>query len=159
MGPSWEFDGYADRYVLRKYVDPEPSHGSWGSEEEPLVVYLTIYLNDGGILRMNNVSRSNGTVFAWGWGFTLEYELIAVVEGNLTFGFNNFTWDGSYNCSNPYNFSFAINNNVTLWCYFEPITVGNGVTSVGIEQKFVGLMFLGFFIALPIIIILKKKGI
>jgi len=31
--PDYVFEGYIDAWRVRKYVDPEPAHGSWGSEE------------------------------------------------------------------------------------------------------------------------------
>ena len=41
--PDWDNSGvagassnvYADDYFVRNYVEPEPSHGAWGSEETP----------------------------------------------------------------------------------------------------------------------------
>jgi len=33
--PDYVIQGYIDAWRVRKYVDPEPSHGSWGSEETP----------------------------------------------------------------------------------------------------------------------------
>jgi len=35
-------DAYIDWVLVRKYVDPEPSHGSWGSEEQSEVTEVTV---------------------------------------------------------------------------------------------------------------------
>ncbi|GAI35706.1 unnamed protein product, partial [marine sediment metagenome] len=31
--PSTELESYANEYIIRKYVLPEPTHGDWGAEE------------------------------------------------------------------------------------------------------------------------------
>jgi len=39
-------DVYVDWIFIRKYVDPEPSHGAWGIEETPLIYKISGYTRD-----------------------------------------------------------------------------------------------------------------
>ena len=128
---------YHDIVAIGKYVDPEPSHGAWGNEETTL--FVTFYNNTGGILRVNNVTTANGTV-TWYDNQTI-IELVAIVEGNLTYGFGNFTWDSTYNISNPYNYTVIFGvSNLTLWCYFAVFADG-----ISVEERAFGT--LGFVVA------------
>jgi len=78
---------------------------------------VTFYNNTGGILRADNVTVANGTETEYANETVIE--LIAIVEGNLTYGFDNFTWNGNYNYSNPslWTITYGVSN-LTLWCYF-----------------------------------------
>lgn len=116
---------------VAKYVSPEPVHGIWGIEEaEVIVSYLTYYHTGGGIIRVDNVTMTNGTEEYHVNNTLIEFEIVAIVEGNLTFGFDNFTWASSYNYSNPYNFSLIVTGNTTLWAYFVPLEEGGVLPSV-----------------------------
>ena len=119
-----------DYFYIRKYVVPEPAHGDWGIEEEPYISksFLTFYNSSGGIFRVDNATVANGTEIEYDNDTLIEFEIVAIVEGNMTYGFNNFTWNGNYNYTNPYNFSYIIIANTTLWIYFGEIIVGNGET-------------------------------
>lgn len=61
---------------------------------------VTFYFNEGGIFRVDNATITNGTSTAYANGTVIE--LIAIVEGNLTYGFNNFSWNisGSWDILN-----------------------------------------------------------
>lgn len=116
--------------------------------------YLTIYFTNGGILRRDNATMTNGTELSYANNTLVAFELVAIVEGNMTYGFNNFTWDSSYNISNPYDFNETITGNLTLWTYFEPITAGAGSFSVGIGA---GLVLGLTFMIIIFVVALKKK--
>jgi len=116
--------------------------------------YVTFYNNSGGILRVNNVTITNGTKNSYPNNTILE--LIAIVEGNLTYGFANFTWDSNYNISNPYN--LTVSKNLTLWCYFGNIS-GNGVDTNGslIVGLILGLGISGILgIAIIAVVVAKR---
>lgn len=85
-----------------------------------IVYSVSFYHSSGGTFRVNNATMANETEHSYGAGTVLE--LLAIVEGNLTYGFNNFTWDASYNISNPYD--LTVSSNLTVWCYFEPFEAG-----------------------------------
>jgi len=78
---------------------------------------VTFYFTDGGVLRVDNVTIVNGTVNNYPNGTVIE--LVAIVEGNLTYGFNKFTWDSNSSTSNPYN--LTVTADLTAWCYFGEI--------------------------------------
>ena len=84
----------------------------------PSLWHLTFYYNEGGFLRVDNVTIANGTENSYINGTIIE--LIALVEGNLTYGFINFSWDSNYNISNPS--ILIISSNLTIWCYFYSIS-------------------------------------
>lgn len=119
-------------------------------------LYLTFYHNNGGVLRVNNVTRTNGTEVAF-YNNTVV-ELVAIIEGNNTYTFSNFTWDSNSNSSNPYN--LTVTQNLTVWCYFRLAEVGAGALALNSTLLFLGmLMGLGLlFIIIGIMVERKWKS-
>lgn len=114
--------------------------------------FISFAFNDGGLFRVDNVTIANNTETEYGNGSILE--LLAIVEGNLTFGFNNFTWNIGFSILNPYN--FTVSANASIWCYFEPfisVEVAVGGFSVGIGAG----LILGLGLCLIIGIAVGKK--
>lgn len=108
--------------------------------------YITFYENSGGIMRYDNGALTNTTEKAYINNTLVTFEIIAIVEGNMTYGFNNFTYNGNYNCSNPFDFNETITANMTLWVYFGEIT-GEGVPKytwmfyVGVVCLIIGVLY------------------
>jgi len=76
--------------------------------------FVTFYRSNGGILRVNDTTVSNGTQTEYLNGTILE---LAGLTSNASFVWLNFTWD-SYNAtSNPFN--LTVTSNATVWCYFS----------------------------------------
>jgi hypothetical protein len=135
-----------------KYVDGEPAHGSWGVEETLVIFsYITLYYPAGGIVRIDNATVANGTKLAYVNNTVASFELVAVVEGNLTYGFDNYTWNGNYSYSNPYDFSLTIVRNMTLWVYFVDLEGSTGI----IALIFIGVMVVA--VACPLILWMAVK--
>jgi len=80
----------------------------------PILLSVTFYFNEGGILRVNNATMVNGTNRFYGNGTFLE---LASLPLNSTYVFSSFTWDNSNATTNPYN--LTITENLTVWCYFS----------------------------------------
>lgn len=155
--------GLDGKYEEVRYSDTDRD-GSWvetsyeseidhlldfGTEESPALPTLTFYNNTGGIFRVDNVTIANETQREYGNNTLIEFEIVAIVEGNMTYGFNNFTYNGNYNYSNPFDFSETITANMTLWVYFGEITVGDGVPQYT-WMFYIGIVF--FIIGLACII-------
>jgi hypothetical protein len=81
----------SDNYIIRKYVDPEPTHGSWGIEERPTQILVdpsitTAILNNDYIVYVN----VTGVTDLYGWEFQLNYSntildltSVSIVSGGL----------------------------------------------------------------------------
>ena len=148
--PKLEFEWL----FIAKYVSPEPVHGSWGIEEtEVIISYLTIYHTAGGIVRVNNATVANGTENWYTNNTVVEFEVIALVEGNLTYGFDNYTYAAYYNYSNPFNLSFTITENTTLWTYFVELEEGGVLPSI----LFTGLAIVAGTFLFTLFLVWEKK--
>jgi len=113
----------------------------------PLLPYnITFYFNEGGILRVDNMTITNSSSQSYFNGSIIE--LVAIAEGNLTYGFNNFTWNSNSNVSNPYD--LTITSDLTVWCYFGNIT--NGIDTNGsFTTGFLFAFMVGSIMVIPVI--------
>jgi len=104
---------------VAKYVDPEPAHGSWGTEETSRK-YITFNFTVGGEIAYYNWNASafsqpaNGSEIIFLNGTILK--LMAIPE-NESYVFKSWNWTGGSSTSNPYN--YTVTANMTIWCYFE----------------------------------------
>lgn len=79
---------------------------------------VTFYFNEGGIFRVDCVTKSNGSSNNY-----VNFEVIelSALTQNESYIFKNFICNGySYNV-NPHN--LTITNNFTIWCYFDTFTI------------------------------------
>jgi len=76
--------------------------------------YVTFYFTEGGILRLDNPTTSNGTQVEFLNG--TQIELAGLVQ-NASYIWLNYTWGASNATSNPYN--LTVTQNATVWCYFS----------------------------------------
>jgi hypothetical protein len=162
---NYQSDGYAginargssnsefEFFALRKYVVPEPSHGAWGSEEA-MIYYVTFYNNTGGKFLYNSTIASNGTELPFSNNTVLT--LISAPDGNLTYGFDNFTWDATSTITNVYN--LTVNSNLTIWCYFGEFVGGVAPGLVVIARNtLLSMVFVVLVFAVIIYLVIKKK--
>jgi len=122
-------------YAVSSYNDGYAFQGDADIENLDLQLipmrYVTFYYNDGGILRVDNVTISNGTQNEYLNGTVLE--LVSIPQ-NSTCVFSHFLWDSSNSTTNPYD--LTIPSNLTVWCYFSVPEGGYG----GIPFLFFGLV-------------------
>jgi len=110
-----------------------------------LGTYVNFYYNEGGILRVDNVTLTNGTQNAYGNGTVLE---LASLPLNSTYIFYYFEWNGNNATTNPYN--LTITSNMTVWLYFS-------VPSVDGVYMGYGLAFLTLIVGLVIGLLLSLR--
>jgi len=115
--------------------------------ENLLFSFYTIIFrfNNGGILRVNNITFTNGTSKGYNNGTILE--LVSIPQ-NSSFVFSYFEWDSNNATTNPYN--LTITSNMTVWLYFS-------VPSVDGVYMGYGLVLLGLIIGLVIGVLLGSK--
>lgn len=115
--------------------------------------HVSFYFNYGGQFRVNNGTVTNGTTSDYQDGATLE---LVAVPMNRSFIFLNFTWDGSYNDSNPYA-PLTVTTDLTVWCYFAdppPEKLGLGPNT---PVLFVGFFVVLLVLAIPLVYALSKR--
>jgi len=115
------------------------------------IVSLTFFFMEGGQFRIDNATLTNGTKREYGEGSVVILEFQAL-PFNASWVFLNFTWDSSYNDTNPYAFNETIYSNMTVWCIFKDPPL-KGKTPL----LFVGLAVVGALIAIPLLIALSKR--
>lgn len=135
-----------DYMFVYKWILNGPVNAEWGIEEG-FGYTVSFYFTDGGIIRRNNVTLANGTQLFYSNNTVVEFELAAIVEGNLTYGFDNYTWNGNYNYSNPHDFNLTVLGNVTVWSYFVELEEGGVIPS---SILFVGIVFLALIVGIPV---------
>lgn len=101
-----------DWVAVRKFVDPEPSHGAWGSEEGEFL--LTFRFNEGGQFRVNGTIVTDGQEVYYVDGEVAE--LLGIPDAS--YSFDEFTWDGESYSDNPL-LELTVESSLTVWCYFE----------------------------------------
>jgi len=108
---------YFDVVCWGKYVEPEPSHDAWGSEET--IYSVNFRFNVGGQFRVDNATVTNGTTYSYTKNGTV-YELVAIPK-NSSYVFVSFNWSSS-SVTNPYN--LTVTQNETVWCIFDSTPEG-----------------------------------
>lgn len=97
--------------------------------QEPIYVYMDLYFMEGGQFRLDNATFVNGTQYEYENETVVGWEFLAV-PFNVSWLFLNFTWDGSYNSTNPYDFNATLYGNLSVWCVFGVVSGGDGVKFV-----------------------------
>jgi len=127
----------SDAWIKASYESGRDDLLDFGPEDTGIIYTVTFYNNTGGILRLNNATVANGTETEYGNNTVVE--LAAIVEGNLTYGFANYTWNGNYNITNPYDWTVTYGaSNLTLWCYFGALEA-----AAAEDTAFDGIMWMG----------------
>jgi hypothetical protein len=139
---------YIDDSFIAKWVDPEPTHSTWG-EEESNIVYVIFYNQTGGVFMVDGTKYGNGSETSYMNASVIELQ--GIIAKNYTF--DRYTYDSSEVEVNPYN--LTIPSNLTIWLMIDPISVvengENGLTSSWVISGF--LLFALVFIPLIIIVI------
>jgi hypothetical protein len=108
----------ADWVFLAKYVFPEPAHGAWGSLEYASAFIVTLYFTAGvSVMTVNGTTAVNGSSYSY---YRANNTLVFLVSGLHDFAFENWTYDGSVDTSNP--FSLVFETNLTVWCNLYNLT-------------------------------------
>lgn len=140
-----------DNLRIRKYVSPEPTHGEWGAQVSG-IVYIVIWFTSGGTVTYNNTLVVNGSSFLWDNDTVIEFK--ALVEGNETYTFDNFTLDGSANISNP--FDHLVLGNFSLWAYFA-IPGGGAASRAGYAAYWAAGVLVILLIAIPTVVFFLRR--
>ena len=140
-----------DKLRIRKYVSDEPTHGAWG-EETNAVAFITVFFTSGGTVTYNDTLAVNGSVNVWNNNSLVEFK--ALVDGNNTYTFANFSIGGSGNISNPFDY-WAVSN-FTIWVYFEIVT-GGGAIDRARPEDLAGLLIGGLISVLILIVVLVVR--
>lgn len=75
--------------------------------------YLTFFHTEGGIFKVNDIIKSNGTTSPYVWNTVIEF---AALPLNSSFVFQIFSWSEGSSSANPYNYTTS--QNMTIWLYF-----------------------------------------
>lgn len=143
---------YFDTFFISKFVDPEPGHGSYGAEEELVVIptAITNYSFTGLFMLINGSFKANGSVTV----------VTVSIPVNITVGYNNTdylylkTETNATIVSHEYTTLITPEGNTTVWSYsvLRSFIVGAGG---GVDEGFVlSTNLLLLFIAIPIIAVL-----
>lgn len=106
-------------FKIRKYVTPEPVHGSWGVESQS-GYYVTTYNQSNSVFMINGTRRINGTAYFYTNLSVIELQGIInvstqFIEWNITTGNIQV---------NPYN--HTVTQNITIWLMVNAVSGGNG---------------------------------
>ena len=118
--------------------------------------YVTFYFTEGGQFRLDGEILTNGTQYEYENGSIVTFEFQALPY-NASWLFVNFTWDSSYNDTNPYAFNETIYSNMTVWCIFQDPPYGKLGVKTNIPVLFVGACLVAGLIAFVLILSRKKK--
>lgn len=127
-------------------------------EEEEVLVSITFNFTEGGQFRLDNATFTNSTEYEYVNETVVGWEFQALTF-NASWLFVNFTWDTSYNDTNPYAFNVTLYSNLTVWCNFQDPPYGKlgEVVEVNIPVLFVGGCVVAGLIAFVLILSRKKK--
>ena len=97
---------------------------------------ITFYNNTGGIFRVNNVTKTNGTTTEYLKGTILD---LSAIPQNKTYRFLNFTWTNGNSTTNPCN--YTVTSDMTIYCNFStPLSFSIGAFIGGIICFIIGLI-------------------
>lgn len=108
---------YIDTVYVRKFVETEPTHGAWGTEEGSATT-VTFYFNSDawGAFFVNGTEITvNGTSTPYTEGVAL---VLVAVPANSSYIFDYFTWGATPYTTNPYTGEVGATN-FNVWCFFD----------------------------------------
>ena len=114
--------------------------------------YVIFFHQAGGVFMVNGTTVTNGTAVSYANETAIQLQSLPDTETL----FQRFTWDSSYNATNPYDYTIYIYEaNITVWCLFTSPPEGDGVNAFPVGLM-VGFMFV--FILAPVIGVMLWKS-
>lgn len=134
----------------RKYVNPEPSCGTWTALENGIKT-ITFYFTNGGILLINGSTVNNASTSQY--TFTIFTLTLCGVPNN-NYSFVSFNWTNGNTISNPYNYTAS--TDMTIWCNFTAIQTGYTIDDLSEYLILGGLV--SFISVVLLAVMLNEKG-
>lgn len=134
-----------DWIFVSKFISPEPSHGSWGSQEG-FVAWITFKFYFGGQFRVDNATVVNGSQTYYVNNTVIE---LASLPSNQSWVFVMFSWGSGNSSTNPYN--FTVHENATIWMILRDPPLK------GTPQFFVGFVVIAGLIAFTLILAIARR--
>lgn len=109
--------------------------------------YITFYLNDGGVFKADGILKTNGTVSVYNSSQTIILDGVTFNSSYIFSSFECIVFNSTEN-----NYSFQVNENNTIWCYF-------GLSSDSEEADFIILFAIVVivFSAFIVLMVYDKK--